>query len=106
MNFQQPKLQFSMRKLLVWCVLTGVFAGVFARALFAEIVAQKKAVAIELQSECDWLDVLEQDREELVQRQGPFAGRVVRMDRMIKATKKNIKRLESQINEQEVDATW
>ena len=105
MNFQKPKLQFSMRSLLVWCVLTGIFAGVFARALFAEIVAQKQAVAVELQSERDWLIVLERDREKLIQRQGPFAGGVIRLNRMIKASKKSIKKLESQIDDQEVDAT-
>ncbi len=97
MNFRPRKIQFGIRRLFVWCIVTGIFAGIFARALFAEIVAQQQAVTLELQSKQDWLVQLEKDREELIERLGPYDGRVAKFTRMIIATEKKIEELELQL---------
>ena len=86
-----------MRMLLVGWVLTGIFAGVFARALFAEMVAQEQAVAIELQSKRDWLVTLESDRNQAIELHGPFHRNVAQLTKMIKATKWKIRSLEAEI---------
>ena len=88
-----------MRSLFLSWIVAGLIAGFFARALLAEMVAQEQAVAIELQSKRDWLVALEQDRTELIARNGPYDKRVANLTQMIKATKGKIKRLESEMDE-------